>query len=60
MFLYLVPKGNLGDMRAAGELLLEFFGAKLAGLGYGSGLVYATDRPVPDDVQEVLGIIVWA
>ncbi|MBI5732353.1 hypothetical protein HY967_00110 [Candidatus Jorgensenbacteria bacterium] len=59
MYLYLVLKAPLTEMRAATQLLHECFSAKLRGYGYGSGLVYATPVPIPEDLHETLGVVVW-
>jgi len=59
MHLYLVPKGRLCDMRAAIEMLKELYDVEFRGLGYGMGMVYATDREVQGIHMESLGLIPW-
>ena len=62
--LYLISRRHyccLSDMKAAIDLLREIYGGQYRGPGFDplAHMVYATNRPVPVEEREVLGIIIW-
>ena len=60
MFLYLVPKTlGLAESKAVIDLLQSDYQAKLAGSGYGQGLVMCTNRPVEELDINFLGLVPW-
>ena len=61
MHLYILvhPRGvSLRDVKAAMELLKEFFGATYRGIFQGGmGIVYACSEDIPDDLWSMLMVV---
>lgn len=59
MFVYLVLNGRFEDMRAAGQLLWECFGAERV-CTLCQGVLYRTEVQIPGDLCKTLGVVPWA